>query len=168
MISSIAAVFLVGFFLFTPHTRIKGNPHTPALVIYQKTPSGVIKLREEHTNLQNDVLQIAYVSAGKPYGMIFSIDGNGTVTRHLPTRKFEPVKLKTKGEHVLAQAYQLDDAPKIERFFFLCSDAPFSGAKVRLTLRKALGQTKDYTKLTRLPLSGKIVQTTFTVIKEEK
>ncbi len=159
-----AAVFLFGIFLFIPSYRTKGL--TPSLTVYQKT-GRVLRLTDGHTNVQGDVLQIAYIAGGRKYGMIFSIDGNGAVNYHLPVGKAYPVKLKARGEHVLPQAYQLDDAPDFERFFFLSSDHPFSGAKVRLRVRKAM-ETSNLQALTKIPLDDSVFQTTFTLIKGRK
>jgi len=104
-------------------TRLKGlRPH---LVVYHKTGSGVETLRENDTVKDSDVLQIGYVSAARPYGVILSIDGRGVVTLHFPTASATAGALEPQGENLLPFAYELDDAPGFERFFFVTSPEPF-------------------------------------------
>jgi hypothetical protein len=56
--------------------------------------------------------------------MILSIDGKGAVTLHLPERKGDSTKLELGKQSLLSNAFELDDAPEFERFFFLTSDSP--------------------------------------------
>src|SRR6185436_11941296 len=63
---------------------------------------------------------------GRTYGAIVSIDGRGAVTLHLPRQGARATRLPEGGETVLLdRAYELDDAPRWERFFFVTGEAPF-------------------------------------------
>jgi hypothetical protein len=104
-------------------TRIKGlQPH---LVVYRKAGDGLERLDPNSEARWNDVLQLNYVAAGRKYGVVFSVDGRGWVTRHLPLNGGEAVALSGPGEVALPSSYQLDDAPSFERFFLITSGAGF-------------------------------------------
>jgi len=66
-----------------------------------------------------DLLQLAYIPAGKTYGVIFSIDGSGIVTLHHPESKGNSSILKQEKKNLLPSSYELDNAPDFERFFFI-------------------------------------------------
>ncbi len=113
-------------------TRLKtGNTH---LSVFRKTKEGAERLSAGSVVKRTDVLQISYFAAEAKYGTIFSVDGRGTVTFHLPEgyggkARTSPL-LEGSGEIVLPSAYELDDAPGFERFFFAFSRAPFDVQEV--------------------------------------
>lgn len=74
---------------------------------------------------EGDVLQLAYATAGEPYGVIVSLDGAGEVTLHWPAEATDSTELGT-GVVRLDYAYELDDAPGFERFVFVASAQPLS------------------------------------------
>ncbi len=74
----------------------------------------------------NDTLQVGYVAAGKKHGVLLSIDGRGAVTLHSPATPTGDTALSGEGEVALPFAYQLDDAPNFERFFFVTSSETVS------------------------------------------
>jgi hypothetical protein len=86
-----------------------------------------------------DVLQLGYVASGAKYGVIFSVDGGGTITWHLPAGYAggprQSPALESAGEVILPSAYELDDAPGFERFFLLYSPHPFDLAPVAQAVR---------------------------------
>lgn len=104
--------------------HIKGNGSI--LHIYKKDGDEAIKLESNNHVIENDFLQISYIAAGSTYGSIISVDGNGVVTQHLPDSGKVAVELDNEGEVALEYSYQLDNAPKYERFFFITSNQPFS------------------------------------------
>jgi hypothetical protein len=111
--------------------RVKGQH--PYLTIYRKTAQGFERLRDRSAAAPGDRIQIGYVAAGKPYGMIFSIDGNGVLTVHFPVEDASgdgATKLETNGEHLLPESFELDEAPRYERFYFITSDHPVAVARV--------------------------------------
>jgi hypothetical protein len=129
------AVFVAVLHEGDEDTRIKGDEHHPALHIYRKTKTGSEAIGPNAAVGKGDTLQIRYLAAGKPYGVIASIDGRGTVTLHLPESPGQAAALSREGERALAHAYELDDSPKFERFVFVTSDAPFDTEEVVRSLR---------------------------------
>ena len=106
--------------------RPKGDP---MLAIYRKGDSGVEQLRAGATVRSRDLLQISYTSAGFEHGVIFSVDGGGGVTLHFPRTRTDSTRLE--GEpRLLPYAYELDDAPGYERFFFVVSRQPLDAEQI--------------------------------------
>lgn len=104
-------------------TRIKGlRPH---VLLFRKTRDGVEALRSGSLCRRGDVVQLAYQAAGRRYGAIFSLDGRGVVTQHLPAAGTAAVLLEAGGETALPSAYQLDDAPRFEVFYLVTSPTAF-------------------------------------------
>lgn len=149
-----AAAAAIALFLFTPtavrtpdtvvappaqntglpeQTRFKGDD--AKLFVYRKTDGGPEMLASGARAHEGQILQIAYASS-KKYGVIFSIDGRGTVTLHFPADESGSTRLGG-GTVYLPSSYQLDDAPSFERFFFVASDTPFDAEKVLPRARKA-------------------------------
>jgi hypothetical protein len=108
--------------------RIKGLP--PQLQVFLKQDAAPVQLKDGDTARQGDVLQLRYISAGRKYGMIFSIDGRGSFTLHFPEEPGQPLELNPDGKVSLKHAYELDDAPKFERFYFISSDQPFAARQI--------------------------------------
>ncbi|NOY08096.1 MAG: hypothetical protein GXP33_04560 [Spirochaetes bacterium] len=102
-------------------TRIKGL--SPYIKIYKETKNGPVLLGNNSLVKINDILQLSYNSAGYRYGIIFSIDGNGTISLHFPEADTASALLKTGMEVPLPYAYELDDAPYFERFFLVTSNS---------------------------------------------
>lgn len=103
--------------------RTKGDP---ILRVHRKVGDGAELLSAGATVRAGDQLQLSYVAAGRPFGAILSIDGRGAVTVHHPARGTRAAALDSSdGAHALPFAYELDDAPGFERFFFITSDLPF-------------------------------------------
>jgi len=106
-----------------PSTRTKGlRPH---LALFRLTPDGSESLADGAVASPGDVVRVGYRAAGESYGAIVSLDGRGAVTRHLPLTGDEAVPLKSGDTILLDQAYELDDAPRFERFYFVTSAQPF-------------------------------------------
>jgi hypothetical protein len=103
----------------------------PQLLVYRQ------RGREEPEMLHNgsvahdaDRLQLKYRANQRRYGLIASIDGRGVLTLH--TR--DAVALDAPGDAeaavALPRSYELDDAPRFERFFFVASLEPFDAEAV--------------------------------------
>jgi hypothetical protein len=124
-------------------TRLKGV--APHLLVFRKTPSGAEELRPGAVVRRGDVLQLSYAAGEAKYGVIFSMDGRGTITWHVPTgyaggsRSAPP--LDPKGPVVLPSAYELDDAPGFERFFLVYAAAPFDVSEVERVVRALAPRT---------------------------
>jgi hypothetical protein len=91
-------------------TRIKGLE--AELRLFRKTETGSEPLRDGAVAREHDLVLIQYRAAAKAYGVIVSVDGRGTVTRHLPSDRSQAVQLQTNGIVSLDFAYELDDAPR--------------------------------------------------------
>jgi anti-sigma factor RsiW len=145
----------------TEVTRVKGL--SPRLGVYRQGPAGAEALSEGALATAGDVVQLTYVAAGAPYGVILSLDGRGTLTLHVPEAGGEAARLEPSGTHALPRAYSLDDAPAFERFFFITSSHPFPLEEVLAAARELA--TSDDARTAPLPLSRDLGQTSFTLEK---
>lgn len=103
--------------------RIKGLK--PSLKIYRRTGDSAEILANRDVAAERDLLQIEYIAGSFKYGVIFSIDGLGTLTMHFPTYAGVAAELDHNGAVLLPYAYELDDAPDFERFFFITGGSSF-------------------------------------------
>lgn len=104
-------------------TRIKGME--ARMEVWKKSENGIIQLEDMAQASEGDEIQLRYSVPEKCYGMIFSMDGNGSLTVHMGNDN-EAIAL-TPGKMVsLPFAYKLDDAPHFEKFFMLTSKEEFS------------------------------------------
>ena len=115
-----------------PTTRIKGGEQEPRLLVFRKLAIGAERLQDEALAQSGDLVQLAYRSGGLQYGAILSVDGRGTVTQHLPATGAEAVPLAA--QDTLDVAYELDDAPRWERFYLVAADRRFGLAAVKAKL----------------------------------
>jgi hypothetical protein len=140
--------------------RAKGDG--PKLFIYLKDGNKAVELEDGSAVKQGDLLQLSYIAAGEQYGFILSIDGNGTVTSHYPDSGASSAKLTASGEVPLDFAYELDDAPSFERFFFITGQKPFTVASFmeNIRMRSRIGdlQTADLSKI--VPLGTRLTEIT--------
>ena len=141
-------------------TRIKGAAGRPSLAVYRRTPAGSERLADGDVVRPGDLLRVGYASAGKSYGVILSIDGAGAVTLHLPRGGDEAPSLAPGGITLLDSSYELDEAPRIERFYFVTGTQPFHVAPVLAAARRAGPAPRV------LPLPSGLEQVTFAVQKE--
>ena len=118
-----------------PETRIKGL--APSLLVFRESANRPEPLAASSVARADDVIQLAYQAAGRPFGSVISIDGRGHVTRHLPRTGDRAARLESGGPVPLSEAYRLDDAPGFELFFLVTADAPFS---VEAVVREAARQ----------------------------
>ena len=107
----------------------------PHLLAYRKTASGAARLEGTRRARAGDVLQLSYVSAGRRFGVILSVDARGIVTLHLPESPGPALALVPRGENFLPHAFALDDTPGFERFVFVTADVPFSTGLAEEALR---------------------------------
>jgi len=134
----------------------------PRLLIARQVTSGVEQLQDGSRAKAHDVLQVRYLPAGARYGAVISVDGRGGVTLHLPEEPGPAAALDERGAS-LPHAYELDDAPRFERFFFVTSDRPFDTELLLNAARKAAhGQGLPDT----LSLPSMLQQSAFTLPKE--
>jgi len=125
--------------------RLKGLE--PELKLYRKMIEGAERLSANSIVHEGDVIQLGYVAADARYGMIFSIDGNAGITLHFPENAQSSSLLTTSGEAPLSHAYQLDDAPYFERFYFVTSSQPVPVAQLLQRLKLQVAEQVDVIKL---------------------
>lgn len=103
-------------------TRIKGMQ--ASLEVWKKTGDSAVQMVNLGDAHEGDEIQLRYCVPQKCFGMLFSMDGNGTITMHMgegnKAIELEPGKMTT-----LPFAYKLDNAPKFEKFFLLTSQNSF-------------------------------------------
>lgn len=119
-------------------TTIKGGGE-PSLVVHRRLNEGSEELNRGAVARQGDQVRIGYRASGHSYGAILSIDGRGNVTQHLPRTGDRAAALQSSGTVFLDFAYELDDAPRWEAFYFVASDAPFDLEPVRRAVRQSAG-----------------------------
>ena len=141
-----------------PETRIKGlEPH---LKLFLKTAEGSQTLADSSQVREGNLVQIVYLAVGQPYGTIFSVDGRGEVTQHFPARGKMAARLKTAGADTLDFSYELDDAPRWERFYFVTADSVFDLRTVEREIARLATEEGG-----RLRLPGGFKQHLFTLFK---
>jgi hypothetical protein len=108
--------------------RAKGNVR---LLAFRQVGDQAEQLAQDALCKQGDVIQLRYNSGGRRYGVIASVDGAGVVTLHYPLSEDAPPEATAVGAGTLAlpHAYELDDAPRFERFFFITSQHPIDLAQ---------------------------------------
>ena len=103
-------------------TRIKGLD--ARMEVWKKTGETAVQMSNLDEAREGDEIQLRYSVPEKCFGLLFSMDGNGTLTMHMADGSqaiaLEPGKMTT-----LPFAYKLDNAPKFEKFFFLTSQKDF-------------------------------------------
>jgi len=139
--------------------RIKGLK--PALQLFRKTPDGSETLADGDVVRAGDLIRVGYRAAGRGFGVIVSIDGRSSVTVHLPVHGDQAAALASGDTVLLDHAYQLDDAPRFERFHFVTAQAPFAVATVVDAARRAVTTAGA----SELPLAASFEQATFLLRK---
>jgi hypothetical protein len=104
-------------------TRIKGLD--ARMEVWKKTGDSAVQMQNLDEAREGDEIQLRYSVPEKCFGLLFSMDGNGTITMHMADGSqaiaLEPGKMTT-----LPFAYKLDNAPKFEKFFLLTSQKDFT------------------------------------------
>ena len=115
--------------------RLQGTAELPVateLRAYLKSNSAVL-LGDRAPLCEGNTIQLAYTvesRAADRYGVIFSIDGRGSVTLHYPYTPGQSTKLTTGKPVPIDEAYTLDDAPEYELFFFVVAGTPLDAETV--------------------------------------
>jgi hypothetical protein len=103
--------------------RVKGTG--AALAVYRQTPAGSEALRDGDRGRAGDLLRVGYQASRAGFGAILSVDGSGVVTRHYPLDGPTAAPLEVGALVLLNEAFELDAAPRWERFHLFASDSPF-------------------------------------------
>ncbi len=116
----------------TPTERVKGastkpaNPN-PSINLYRQKGREVQALNNGDFARSGDVIQITYNAGEEEYGVIFSVDGNGNITRHFPENSWNAGQLIHRNDETpLDFSYELDNAPDFECFIMVTSKKQFS------------------------------------------
>lgn len=151
-------------------TRIKGAP--PRLRVYRETPSGSELLEDGTLAAEHDVVLLQYGTDEPGYGAILSVDGRGTITRHLPVSGSGAVVMEGGEPRFMEHAYELDAAPRWEVFLFVTSSRPFQVESVIRSIQEALSFSPSDSvssvhekPLSHLELPGGLRASRFTLIK---
>lgn len=121
--------------------RLKGSE--AGLAIFRKVKGGTELLPPQSFAKAGDTLQVFYHKRAEGYGMVFSVDGSGAVTLHLPETP-GPAATLPAGEMVaLPHAYRLDKAPRLERFFLITSATPFECESMLARARASFAVRKE-------------------------
>jgi len=128
-------------------TRVKGKTR---LLAFRLVGDEVEKLDPDAVVHAGDLIQLRYKAGGQAYGLIASVDGAGAVTLHYPPTEDASTSLAPKTT-ALPNAYQLDDAPRFERFFFFTSDAPIDVAQTLALVRNFAQRSDSATATPDLP-----------------
>lgn len=139
----------------------------PTLTVYRRTAHGSETLADGAPARAGDLLLLGYVSAGRRYGVILSLDGRGIVTMHLPANGGAAASLRAGEIVLLDQASELDDAPAWERFYFVAADQPFDVESIRVAARQAAARGLQLPPRA-LPLPAGFTQAGFSIQKEVK
>ena len=142
--------------------RIKGA--ADRLLLHRKVPEGNQRLTDGAQVNAGDLVMIQYEAAHAEYGLVFSIDGSGVVTRHLPLTGLQASAL---GQGVVSfeHAYALDEAPAWECFYFVTGQQPFDLEPV-LAAAAAAARASDTAPQT-LDLPPGLQQRQWTLLKSD-
>lgn len=135
------------------------------LVVFRKTPSGSERLEPGASVLPGDLIRVGYRAAGERYGVIVSTDGRGSVTQHLPRSGRQAAALEAGGTVLLDFSYELDDAPRWERFYLVTGDEPFELEPVRVAAQRVATAGSEGTP-PALELGRGLEQSIFSLTKE--
>ena len=154
----------------TEDTRVKGtpvaDPTKPHILVHRKTGADTELLQSGDRAKKGDLLQLAYFPAGQSYGVIFSIDGRGLVTLHFPENQTGSTLLQPRERVLLPSAYELDDAPGFERFFFITSQTSIRVGSI-LDKARSLAGNPEKAKTAMLDLPDAYDQYTTLIVKGE-
>ncbi len=125
-----------------PTERVKGAAATssdeaPKLNLYRKKGLEVQSLKDGDFARSGDVIQITYNAGRGEYGVIFSVDGNGNITRHFPEDSWTSAQLVHRNDETpLDFSYELDNAPDFECFIMVTSKRQFNLADLENKITK--------------------------------
>jgi len=153
----------------TGSTAEDGRPKgtRPTLAVYRQTDRGSETVADGAIARKGDLVRLGYAAVPQAYGVILSVDGRGTVTRHLPANGARAALLARDRMNLLDAAYELDDAPGWERFYFVAADAVFEVEPIVATARQLAGRDLHHPP-GPLPLGREFRQTMFLLQKEAR
>ena len=143
--------------------RIKGLQ--PSLMLFRRVANSSETLSDGAVAHPGDLIRVGYRAAGRAYGVILSIDGRRNVTVHLPRAGDAAAPLGREPTVLLDHAYELDDAPRWEQFYFVTGNEPFTVAPIVASASRVAMDGRGTPPLT---LAAGLEQSTFSLLKEGK
>ena len=120
-------VFVVPLQEEPPGFRVKGmQAH---LVAHRIAGENAQLLPPDSRVSEGDRIQLSIVGGEDLFAVVFSLDGEGTVTLHYPREEDHSEKLVERSMS-LPTSYELDDAPRFERFFLVTHAEPLNASDV--------------------------------------
>ena len=139
-----------------PTERVKGSAPAPKstdpqIKLYRQKGHEIQALNDGDFARSGDVIQITYNAGADEYGVIFSVDGNGNITRHFPENTWQAAQLEQRNDETpLDFSYELDNAPDFECFIMVTSKKQFNLEDIESKIKNKTDI--DYiTKLSYLP-----------------
>lgn len=131
-------------------TRVKGAVR---LLAFRQVGDKAERLLDDAEVHAGEHLQLRYSPGGQKFGVIASIDGAGVVTLHYPLDEDAPPEATavTGTTATLPNAFELDDAPRFERFFFFTASAPIDVQRTLAALRALAARDDAATAKLELP-----------------
>jgi hypothetical protein len=108
-----------------------------ALYIYRDSAAGGQLLRDGDVAHVGEVIRVGYRVNAAAFGAIVSVDGRGVLTHHLPEEGNRSVALEAGTTVLLDRAFELDDAPRVERFFLVTAPMAFEVQPIADALAQA-------------------------------
>ncbi len=100
-------------------------------------------LAHRATVTAGDVLELRYLASGQDrHGIILSVDGRATVSLHFPADPGDATLLVRDRSVELGHAFELDETPGFERFFFLTGPDPIPVRQVLAAARALKGAAR--------------------------
>lgn len=103
--------------------------HQGSLAVYRLRGGAVEALSDGALAAAGDRVQVVYDAGPRAFGVVFSVDGDGRVTLHHPARVSASTRLE-RPSGPLPTSFELDGAPRHERFYFVTADAPLEPRRV--------------------------------------
>jgi anti-sigma factor RsiW len=167
-VAAAAVVLAVGLSVLRPPSPSDGILIKGAgaeLVVFRKTPSGSERLEDGTPARPGDLIRVGYRAAGHAFGVIVSTDGRGSVTQHLPRSGGQAAALEAGATVLLDFSYELDDAPRWERFYLITGDEPFALEPVRRAARRVATTGSEHSR-PALEIARGLEQSVFSLTKE--
>lgn len=174
VVAPAVATMVVVLLLALPHSstgpaeedeHIKGLQ--PSLTLFRRVNGASEMLADGALARTGDLIRLGYHAAGHTYGVIVSIDGRRRVTLHLPRAGERAVPLGREATVLLDHAYELDDAPRWERFYFVTGNEPFLVSAVVASAGRAALVSRN-NKPATLALPAGLTQSVFSLQKESQ
>jgi len=119
-----------------PGVRLKGAD--PGIYIFRKSGESVRPLKSGARAKGGDLLQLGFLAPKAEHGILFSVDGRGTLTLHYPASPESSTEIEGGGVVMLDSSYRLDDAPDYERFYLVTSNIDLEVETVLQSVRSSI------------------------------